>query len=409
MFQLLSLAFNAASIVKNIYDIYEQNPFKNATPKRIDWRHTKYNGRLPPIRPYPIETPYTGGRVKGLFIGINYFGSRGELKGCINDVATMLDCLRKIKFPLEEVVILVDDPKFGGAAGPPTRDNIIRHMLWLVNDARPGDVLFFHYSGHGSRTRDLDGDEEDGYDETLVPVDHETAGAIIDDDIFEIMVRRLPGGVRMTCVMDCCHSGSLMDLPFTVVAGENMSPHTRMTAARSFQKRQSNGDVIQFSGCADHQTSADVSNVSSFGNPSYGSGGACTNALVQVLTRTTGLTYIELLKELRRILRVKKYTQVPQLASSKPIDMSKTFSLFGTIDAGTYTHNNPTIHQPQIWKPPTQQIYLQPPPGFRPQFSQQYQFTPHHHHNQHQHHYNHQQPRSQYPPMPRGVPHHLLN
>lgn len=55
-------------------------------------------------------------------------------------------------------------------------------MKWLVYDARPGDSFFFHCtfasariapsthdplpdSGHGGQTKDLDGDEEDGYDE----------------------------------------------------------------------------------------------------------------------------------------------------------------------------------------------------------------------------------------------------
>lgn len=38
-------------------------------------------------------------------------------------------------------------------------------MRWLVKDAQPNDSLFFHYSGHGGQTKDLDGDEADGYDE----------------------------------------------------------------------------------------------------------------------------------------------------------------------------------------------------------------------------------------------------
>ena len=56
-------------------------------------------------------------------------------------------------------------------------------MQWLVRDASPHDSLFFHCkassmytmhffsllflsdSGHGGQTEDLDGDEEDGFDE----------------------------------------------------------------------------------------------------------------------------------------------------------------------------------------------------------------------------------------------------
>lgn len=36
-------------------------------------------------------------------------------------------------------------------------------------------------SGHGGQTRDLDGDEIDGYDEVIFPVDYLTAGHIVDD------------------------------------------------------------------------------------------------------------------------------------------------------------------------------------------------------------------------------------
>ena len=39
----------------------------------------------------------------------------------------------------------------------PTRDNILRACQWLVAGAQKGDVLFFHFSGHGSQTEDDSG------------------------------------------------------------------------------------------------------------------------------------------------------------------------------------------------------------------------------------------------------------
>ena len=45
--------------------------------------------------------------------------------------------------------------------------------------------FFFHYSGHGGRVQDMDGDEDDGFDETIYPVDHDQyeddSGQIVDD------------------------------------------------------------------------------------------------------------------------------------------------------------------------------------------------------------------------------------
>jgi metacaspase-1 len=90
-------------------------------------------------------------------------------------------------------------------------------LQWLIAGAQSGDSLFFHYSGHGATQADVspDTDEADGQDETIVPVDYQKAGMIVDDEIFDLLVAPLPKGVRLTAVMDCCHSGSVFDLPYT--------------------------------------------------------------------------------------------------------------------------------------------------------------------------------------------------
>ena len=41
------------------------------------------------------------------------------------------------------------------------------------------------HSGHGGKIRDNNADELDRYDETLIPVDHYTAGQIRDDDVYD--------------------------------------------------------------------------------------------------------------------------------------------------------------------------------------------------------------------------------
>lgn len=70
-------------------------------------------------------------------------------------------------------------------------------LYWLVQGCQPGDSLLFHYSGHGSRQRNFSGDEVDGYDETLCPLDFETQGMIVDDEINATIVRPLPHGVKL--------------------------------------------------------------------------------------------------------------------------------------------------------------------------------------------------------------------
>ena len=170
------------------------------------------------------------GKRKALLIGINYFGSRGELRGAINDVKNMATYLNgNFGFAAEDMVILTDDKQ--RPMSQPTKLNILRAMHWLVRDAQPSDNLFFQYSGeppeavkflhrltcfvgHGAQLIDPDGDEDDGYDEVIFPVDFREFGVIKDDEMHEIMIKDLPSDVRFTAIFDSSHAGCALDLPY---------------------------------------------------------------------------------------------------------------------------------------------------------------------------------------------------
>lgn len=151
-------------------------------------------------------------RTRALLIGINYEGTEWALRGCHNDVRKMRGYLTQncgfSKDP-EHMRLLIDD----GVQETPTYTNILAAMKWLVDGAKPGDSLFLHFAGHGGSVIDDNGDEEDGKDETLYPADHATAGQIRDDLLYDIIVH-LPAGCQLVSVFDCCHSGSVLDLPF---------------------------------------------------------------------------------------------------------------------------------------------------------------------------------------------------
>jgi hypothetical protein len=57
-------------------------------------------------------------------------------------------------------------------------------------------------SGHGAQRKDKDGDEQDGLDEVIFPLDFRKYGHIVDDEMFDIMVRPLPEGCRLTALYD---------------------------------------------------------------------------------------------------------------------------------------------------------------------------------------------------------------
>lgn len=238
----------------------------------------------------------------------------------------------------------------------PTTANIRQAMKWLVQGAQPNDSLFFHYSGHGGQTKDKDGDEGDGYDEVIYPVDYKKSGHIVDDEMHDIMVKPLPAGCRLTAIFDSCHSGSALDLPYIYsTEGKIKEPNLAAeagagllsavssyakgdmggvfksaiglvkTAAGSSQKadkiskatRTSPADVISFSGCKDSQTSADATeNGQATGAMSY--------AFIAALSANQNQSFQQLLLSIREILRA-KYSQKPQLSSSHVMDTTIQF------------------------------------------------------------------------------------
>mmetsp|Transcript_44213 Transcript_44213/g.71077 ORF Transcript_44213/g.71077 Transcript_44213/m.71077 type:complete len:399 (+) Transcript_44213:106-1302(+) len=172
---------------------------------------------LPLGEKFSIKSPESK-RTKALLIGINY-GDRpsGKLRGSHNDVKTMRQFITKMGFedkPTTLKVLMDDGDK---ATDDPTKKNILSALKWLVKDAAPGDSLFMHFSGHGSEVDDINGDEASGKDQTMVPMDFDGKnGHIIDDVIYSEVVGKLPEGCELFCLFDCCHSGTIMDLPYVI-------------------------------------------------------------------------------------------------------------------------------------------------------------------------------------------------
>lgn len=303
---------------------------------------------------YTFQYSNCTGERKALLIGINYFGQKGQLRGCINDVRNLETFLReKHNYKRQDMVILTDDQQ--DPVKQPTKANMLRAMGWLVKDARPNDSLFFHYSGHGGQTEDTDGDEDDGYDEVIYPVDHQQAGHIVDDEIHFRLVRPLQPGVRLTAIFDSCHSATAMDLPYVYsTKGILKEPNLAKEAGQgllsalgsyargdiagvassvfSFAKtafrgddaynktkdtRTSPADVIMWSGSKDDQTSADAT----IANQATG---AMSWAFIQALKNNEQQSYVQLLNSIRDLLAT-KYTQKPQLSCSHPLDTNLLF------------------------------------------------------------------------------------
>lgn len=71
-------------------------------------------------------------------------------------------------------------------------------------------------------------------DETLVPVDYNSAGQIRDDELFEKFLVPMQPDVTVTCLMDCCHSGSVLDLPYMFKADGKSNANPQMQENSKF-------------------------------------------------------------------------------------------------------------------------------------------------------------------------------
>lgn len=142
---------------------------------------------------------------KALLVGINaYPGS--PLNGCLNDVEDWFHVLTTVGgFNPDKIQAICDQRA--------TTQGIKAGLDWLRNGAQTGDEIVFTYSGHGSQVRDKNGDElDDGMDECICPVnlndpDYWDNGVILDDDIGN-WLKSFPAGVKLTVILDSCHSGS---------------------------------------------------------------------------------------------------------------------------------------------------------------------------------------------------------
>ncbi|PPD80340.1 hypothetical protein GOBAR_DD22712 [Gossypium barbadense] len=146
-----------------------------------------------------------------LLVGCNYPNTPYELKGFINDVHAMRDViLKRFNFDPQHVELITDEP---GSPKKTTRANIMAGLEEMVKEAKEGDVLLFHFSGHG-----VEADMKPGRkDDAIVPCD---LNLIYDVDIRHL-IEQLPKETSFTIVSDSCHSGGLI-----VKEKEQIGPHT---------------------------------------------------------------------------------------------------------------------------------------------------------------------------------------
>ena len=146
------------------------------------------------------------GRKLALLVGINeYSNGISPLDGCVNDVLLQKELLTyRFGFNPKDIVTVTDSQA--------TRKGILTAFEeHLIKQAKPGDVVVFHFSGHGGQVEDPDKDSPDGYNSTLIPIDsgNNSSGGTVEEimghTLFLLMYALKTDNV--TVVLDSCHSG----------------------------------------------------------------------------------------------------------------------------------------------------------------------------------------------------------
>jgi hypothetical protein len=138
---------------------------------------------------------------RAVLFGINHYKSISALNGCANDVNNIYRLLTETYgFSPHNIRHYTN--------ADVTRQQVIDGFDWLIDTANNGDRLVFHFSGHGSYINRDDGDEDIDELICLYDMDWENPDSYLLDDDLGQLTRKVAQGVRLTIILDCCHSGS---------------------------------------------------------------------------------------------------------------------------------------------------------------------------------------------------------
>ena len=239
---------------------------------------------------------------RALLIGCNYTATPAvQLSGCINDVVNVRNTLiDAYGYPDSNIFMLRDDDKLR----LPTKANILTSLSQIVAISQPSDMVWVHYSGHGTQIRDTNGDEVDKLDECIVPCNYNVAGIITDDELYAIINN---AKCQMMICFDSCNSGTVCDLQYSI----NYNNGVLVKSANS-TRSVANPNIIMMSGCRDPQTSADA-----YDNMAKKGVGAFTQTLLETLRISDhNIAILPLYTKLCANLKAYGFTQIPVLSSS---------------------------------------------------------------------------------------------
>lgn len=153
-------------------------------------------------------------RKLALLVGINKYQDQA-LEGCLTDVELQHYLLiHRFGFNQKDILTVTDEQA--------TREGILKAFEeHLIKQAKPGDVVVYHYSGHGSRVADPDpivvssARDNSGLNSTFVPINsglpagYREQGGVVQDIMGHTLFLLMSAlkSENVTAVLDSCYSG----------------------------------------------------------------------------------------------------------------------------------------------------------------------------------------------------------
>ena len=237
----------------------------------------------------------TNGNKAALIIGINYIGMDGELNGCINDAKNIKHFLiDKCNYTELSIFMLTEETKL-----KPTKENILKAINNFVLFIKNNNIkeAWFSYSGHGSY--EFSSKENDNQNESLVPLDYKESGCITDNELYKNLVKNIPLNCKLFSIVDACHSGTSLDLPFLYRLDKGIVQQS---------KSEKLANIIKISGCRDYQTSMDAHLLGEFQ-------GALTTCFLKTINDLNfNFTCKQLIKQINNYIRGGDFEQIPTVS-----------------------------------------------------------------------------------------------
>ncbi|WP_414527762.1 caspase family protein [Nodularia chucula] len=149
-------------------------------------------------------------RKLALLIGINNYQTVANLKGSITDIYLQRELLiHRFGFHPQDILLVSDESDI-----KPTRAGILQAVEeHLIQQAKPGDTVVYHFSGHGSQVFDQHSPLLENLNSTFVPSDRTISVVNNQPQVSDITGKTLfllmsaINTENLTVVLDSCYAG----------------------------------------------------------------------------------------------------------------------------------------------------------------------------------------------------------